>query len=156
MYKESQSLKWGDCPLKFITILRSMQKVGSFLFWTGDSIEALEQWVTTSPVARFAARLARSARVDQLARSHSYRGARAQAGIRYTVYGICYTLYRLWAGWSRESLDKACADRCARSFDFTPLATENIHGRCSCHCEACAVFYLRPSSVAHSAAYFAF
>lgn len=92
------------------------------------------------------------ARTDRPVRSHFYRRARAQAGIygtRCTVYGVRYTLYvlyRLWAGWSRESLDKArAADRSARS--RLGSCTLALHGKwytrpvCSCHREACAVFY---------------
>lgn len=103
--------------------------------------------------------------VTRVARSTARRGDRLdpisidactrRPSIRDTVYGIRYTLYRLWAGWFRESLDKArCSPELARAVR-APLApirapfavprparrTENIHGRRSCHREACAVFY---------------
>lgn len=104
-------------------------------------------------MARSAAPLAR---IDRPVRSHFYRGARAQAGIygtRCTVYGVRYTLYvlyRLWAGWSRESLDKARARTAPLALGSAfarSLCTENgIHGRCvRATARRVPFFILRPS-----------
>ena len=99
--------------------------------------------------------MARNPGLQRSARSHLYRDAYTVHGVRYMVYGIRYT--DCGAGWSRESLDKARARSSAirsYSLDFARspcppcFATENIHGRRSCHREACAVFYLQAFRIA--------
>lgn len=90
------------------------------------------------------------ARIDRPVRSHFYRGARAQAGIygtRCTVYDIRYTFYTDCGrgGPEKASTRLSSAARSARS--QLGSCTLALHGKwytrpvCSCHREACAVFY---------------
>ena len=109
-------------------------------------------------MARSAAQRSRSARAYRSAGSIPFlsRSACTSWCIRYTVYGVRYTLYvlyRLWAGWSRESLDKAL-ESADRSLSGSALArslcTENgIHGRCvRATARRVPFFILRPSPTA--------
>lgn len=81
--------------------------------------------------------------------------------IRYTVYGIWYTVYVIQIvggvvqrkprqGSGAQQRDPLYSLDFARSPCPPCFATENIHGRRSCHREACAVFYLQAFRIARA------
>ena len=131
-----------------------------------DSVVTLGRWATTS----FGGTISSSARAYRSAGSIPFLSRSACTGwyIRYTVYGVRCTVYvirfiQIVGGVvQRKPRQGSSADRSARSrLGFCTLA---LHGKwytrpvCSCHREACAVFYfaaLAPTA-AHSAAYSAF